>query len=168
LLLLSVMMVAAYYYNRQTDITEVVPITGLKLVVADGDSFSIGSRRLRLDGIDAPEYHQICQDERAIPWECGKAARASLEQRLLEPGLRCTATVHDQYARSIAHCANNRIADIGAAQVTAGMAISDDFYGIRSYGEEENSAQAEKRGIWRGEFMPPREWRANHVRAPQG
>ena len=160
--LLIIIMLLAWFYGRFTDQREILPAGTSKVAVTDGDSFAIDKRRLRLDGIDAPEYRQTCLDENGSVWECGKASRAALEQIMLEPGLTCTAEAQDRYSRSIATCSNIRIADLAAAQVLAGMAVSDEFYGMRSYGTEEDQARAAKRGIWRGEFTQPTEWRAAH------
>lgn len=146
------------------DYGQPLQIKGQTLAIADGDSFAVGSRKLRLDGIDAPEYHQTCSDAAGRVWECGKASRASLEQFFLEPGLTCTAGATDKYARSIAKCSNVGRADISAAQVNAGMAISDEYFAVRSYGEEEDAARAARRGLWTGEFIRPDEWRAANKR----
>jgi endonuclease YncB( thermonuclease family) len=154
------MIAATWYFDQLANTREAVPVGGQTLTVADGDSFSVGTRKLRLDGIDAPEYAQTCKDVNGIAWECGKAARAALEQFLLEPGLACSADAQDKYARSIANCGNGRVPDIAAAQVASGMAVSHEYYGVRDYGNEEDAARAARRGIWVGEFMPPDEWRA--------
>ena len=155
---------AAWQYGLWSDKREPIPVAGLTVRVSDGDSFAIGNRKLRLDGIDAPEYRQTCDDAQGKPWECGKAARASLEQLLLLPGLACTATAQDRYARGIATCSVQGVEDIAAAQVTAGMAVSHEFYGMRDYGNEEDSARAAKQGIWRGSFETPSDWRDSHTR----
>lgn len=160
ILLLGIMIAATWYFDRLANTREVVPVGGEILKIADGDSFSVGTRKLRLDGIDAPEYSQTCKDANGATWECGKAARAALEQLLRQPGLSCNAEAQDKYSRSIANCGNERVADIAALQVANGMAISHEYYGVRSYGDEEDGARAARRGIWAGEFMPPDEWRA--------
>ncbi len=156
------MMVAGWFQDEWTDLGEPVAVAGQQLTVADGDSFAVGNLRLRLEGIDAPEYRQTCNDAEGRPWECGKTARASLEQMLREPGLACTAEARDRYARSIATCSTTRSPDIAAAQVLVGMAVSDEFYGMRSYGDEEDAARAARRGIWHGQFVLPSEWRDLH------
>jgi endonuclease YncB( thermonuclease family) len=160
--LLLIIMLLAWFYGRFTDQREILPADTSKVAVADGDSFAIDKRRLRLDGIDAPEYLQTCADENGSAWECGKASRAALEQIMLEPGLTCTAEAQDRYSRSIATCSSKRLGDVAAEQVLAGMAVSDEFYGMRSYGTEEDQARGAKRGIWRGQFTKPSEWRAAH------
>jgi endonuclease YncB( thermonuclease family) len=135
---------------------------GEKIFVVDGDSFTIGQRKMRLDGIDAPEYRQICRDEAAREWTCGKAARAALEKILAEPGVACEVEVKDRYARSVATCKTAHSADVAAAQVVSGMAVTHEFAGMRDYGAEEDSARKAKQGIWRGEFERPEDWRASH------
>ncbi|MGL5839079.1 MAG: thermonuclease family protein [Sphingorhabdus sp.] len=132
---------------------------GQELRVQDGDSFQLGPRRLRLDGIDAPEYRQTCKDAQGKDWDCGKAARAALEKLLREPGLTCEQDAADRYGRAIASCRTAATPDISAAQVRDGMAVSRDFAGIRDYGDEEDAAREAKRGIWTGRFLNPEDWR---------
>ena len=93
LLLLGFMFAAAWLYEPR----ESISASGKKVVAADGDSFTIGASKLRLHGIDAPEYRQTCRDAEGVEWQCGKAARAALEKRLLEPGLVCKAQAKDKY-----------------------------------------------------------------------
>ena len=164
-LLLTAMLVAAYFYGVWTDQRQTIPVTGQKLYVVDGDSFVVGTRNLRLGGIDAPELKQTCKDSQNAEWPCGRMARASLEKLLLEPGLSCLAEAQDRYTRSVATCNSTSIQDIAAAQVKLGMAVTHEFNGMRDYGREEDAARAEKRGIWRGAFDRPEEWRAKHPRS---
>lgn len=156
------MMIAAWYYGELTDMRETVTLQGEALHIADGDSFSIGRRKLRLKGIDAPEYAQTCMDANGASWGCGKASRAALELLLRAPGLSCIADAQDKYARALATCSNSNLPDIAALHVANGMAVSDEFYGLRTYGTEEDVARANRLGIWAGEFIPPSEWRATH------
>lgn len=157
-------MLVAWCFGDSFSPRERVLIEGEELVVADGDSFSIGTRKLRLDGIDAPEYRQSCNDADGTAWECGKASRAALEQLLREPGLVCEAGAHDRYARAIATCSNNRLPDIAATQVENGFAISSEFWEMRNYPDEEDAAKTAKRGIWAGAFTLPADWRTQQAR----
>ncbi len=163
-ILLAILLVALWLYLPGTERRETVQTRGQALTVADGDSFAIGPRKLRLDGIDAPEYLQTCTDMAGQSWECGKASRASLERFLREPGLACSAGAKDKYGRSIATCSTARVPDIAAAQVSAGMAVSDEYFGMRSYGNEEDEASDDRRGLWTGDFLRPDEWRAANGR----
>jgi endonuclease YncB( thermonuclease family) len=164
-LILTIMMLAAWFYGEWTDQRQPVAIKGQKLYVVDGDSFVVGTRKLRLDGIDAPELNQTCKDDKNIEWSCGRAARAALEKLLLEPELSCEADAQDKYARSVATCRSTTTPDIAADQVVNGMAVTHEFNGMRDYGSQEDSARAKKRCIWRGIFDRPEAWRASHPRS---
>lgn len=48
--------------------------------VTDADTIQIGSERIRLQGVDAPETDQICLDSRGAVWNCGIDARDRLIQ----------------------------------------------------------------------------------------
>jgi endonuclease YncB( thermonuclease family) len=155
---------AAYFYSDNLTPRSVIQANTQKVIAADGDSFMIGANKLRLKGIDAPEYNQSCSDEAGQLWQCGKAARSSLETLLADAGLTCEAEVRDRYGRALSTCSTAQNQDIAAAQVRFGMALSDEWMGMRSYGAEEDEARRAKRGIWRGDFMHPSEWRAGHKR----
>jgi endonuclease YncB( thermonuclease family) len=160
----SFLLSSAWLFSQSTDASETITAANYKITAADGDSFNIGNRKLRLKGIDAPELHQSCEDASGVQWACGQAAHAALVLLLAEPGLACVTDVSDRYGRALAKCTSNRTADLNAAQVTAGMAASDEFHDLRTYGTEEDEARAAKRGIWRGTFVAPKEWRATHPR----
>ena len=46
--------------------------------VKDGGTVQVGGVTYRLDGIDAPEFDQMCIDEHADAWACGVEARDQL------------------------------------------------------------------------------------------
>jgi endonuclease YncB( thermonuclease family) len=152
-------LIAIWYLDEWQNPVEQISIAGEKIWIADGDSFAIGTRKFRLKGIDAPEYKQSCKDANGVDWPCGKTARAALEKLLTRPDLSCEAQAYDRYARSLASCRTASSADIAGAQVRAGMAVSDAYYGIRRYSEEEDEARAAKRGIWQGIFVQPNDFR---------
>lgn len=162
MLLLILMMIAAFLLSEWGAQRQTVFGAGQEIHISDGDSFAIGKHRLRLEDIDAPELNQNCTAANGQQWACGKAAKASLEKLLVSPGLVCTADAQDQFHRSVVTCAVNGIEDIGAEQVRAGMAVSHEYMGMRSYGDQEDEARTAKRGIWQGKFTAPSEWRAAH------
>lgn len=159
LLFLLLMAISAWIIDDWINPPRMINADAQQIKVADGDSFAIGAQKLRLDGIDAPEYRQTCNDAAGAAWDCGKASRASLDRMLRQPGLICVTGATDQYGRAIVTCSASGIADIGSAQVLAGLAVTHEYFGLRDYGDEEDSARDAKRGIWIGEFVQPSEWR---------
>ena len=121
----------------------------------DGDTFTIGTERVRLAGIDAPELDQTCRDgEREVA--CGRLAREELAGFLAGDAVRCEPEGRDRYGRLLARCRVDGH-DLGRAMVAAGWALA---YG--DYRVEEAEARAARRGLWRTEFVPPQDWRAHH------
>lgn len=120
---------------------------------ADGDSLRLRGDRIRLKGIDAPELDQICWDQAGKEWPCGRAAYRRLDVLLAEGTADCQPLGEDKYGRTLASCiVGGR--DLGATLVAEGMAIA---YG--DYGAEEAGARSADRGIWRGRFVDPAQWR---------
>src|SRR5919198_5868082 len=50
---------------------------GGEAMVSDGDTITLKGQRVRLRGIDAPEYNQTCEKGGAS-YACGRAAREAL------------------------------------------------------------------------------------------
>ena len=48
-------------------------------IVNDGDSITLKGERIRLRGIDAPEYNQTCLKDGA-PYPCGRRSRQALAE----------------------------------------------------------------------------------------
>jgi endonuclease YncB( thermonuclease family) len=131
-----------------------------KAWIVDGDTIDISDYRIRLQGIDAPETHQTCTDAGNRAWPCGRAAARELIGHLAGQPLKCESSGVDRYRRVLAVCAMPDGSDINGWLVQQGWALA---YGYSSpYRSEEAEAQAAKRGIWAGSFMPPWEWRHRH------
>jgi endonuclease YncB( thermonuclease family) len=124
--------------------------------VTDGDSLNIGSTRIRLHAVDAPEGRQPCQRNGA-PWRCGEAAAAKLRELVGTGQIVCTKTDTDNYGRTVAICSNGS-ADLGRELVLAGLALAYRQFGD-DYVDEEAQARAARRGVWAGTFTPPWDWR---------
>jgi len=122
----------------------------------DGDTLEVGGVRVRLHGIDAPESRQGCRAE-GKRWPCGREATRALTGRIGGRAVTCEGRGRDRYGRIVAVC---RIAgtDLGAWMVTQGWAFASRRYS-HAYVAAEGSARAAKRGIWRGEIVPPWDWR---------
>jgi endonuclease YncB( thermonuclease family) len=122
----------------------------------DGDSLRVGGDEIRLIGIDAPELLQTCSDAAGRQWACGREAQARLRGLLARGAVDCVARSKDQYGRTLANCSAVGVADIGHAMVRDGYAVN---FLSGGYQATEAEARADKRGIWRGAFEPPQDWR---------
>ncbi len=130
-------------------------ITGKPRVI-DGDTLEVAGQRIRLHGIDAPEDQQHCRRD-GEPWRCGKDATSALKAFLGSRPVSCKELDRDRYRRIVAKCMVGRT-DIGGWMVTEGWALAYRRYSI-DYVPHEAKARIARKGIWRGDFMPPWEWR---------
>ncbi|MCA1405229.1 thermonuclease family protein [Ensifer sp. IC3342] len=122
---------------------------------SDGDSLRLGGRRIRLEGIDAPEIGQACRRGEAT-WNCGEEARERLKTLVSGLATSCRLHGHDRYGRDLGVCeAGQR--DLGREMVLSGHAVS---YG--RYQNEEDAAREGRVGIWSGDFVRPQAWRQSN------
>lgn len=127
--------------------------------VLDGDTLSMGSQRIRLHGIDAPEKAQTCSDSNGDTWRPGRAATRWLTRTLASQTVTCTTVDRDRYKRLVSRCLVNG-QDIGDMIVSRGWAMAYRKYSSR-YVSAERKARAQGRGIWRGRCQSPWSWRAS-------
>jgi endonuclease YncB( thermonuclease family) len=137
------------------------PIAGTAWVV-DGDTIDFRGRRIRLEGIDAPEAEQTCADAVGHDWPCGREATRALTAYIRSRDVTCEPTRFDRYERTLATCRLADGTDIGAWMVQQGLAL--DYGRARRYRAEQAEAEAARRGIWSGRFTPPQQWRQQHPR----
>lgn len=129
--------------------------------IVDGDSLELNNRRIRLFGIDAPEYMQSCEDLKGKSYMCGQSARAFLLD-LIEKGhergdkLKCSVEGIDQYKRSLSICKMGKV-ELNLEMVKSGYAVS---YKSDMYRDLEKRAKQSRKGIWQGKFMRPELYRA--------
>lgn len=132
---------------------------GKVLHVTDGDTLWVrpstggAPRKLRIDGIDAPE---ICQSG-------GAAARAALAQHALHRQVRVTIRRRDDYGRGLARIELDGH-DLGAQLVRAGQAWSYRWrHDPGPYAAEETLARQAGRGLFAlGQPERPRDFRRRH------
>jgi len=128
---------------------------GGTIVVNDGDSLTVNQQRVRLQGIDAPEYDQTCQ-RAGTDYPCGRESRKALSALVAGGGVVCEGWQEDRFGRLLAVCRAGGV-DLNRRQVEAGWAIS---YG--GYEDAERAARDAKKGLWAGVFDRPRDWRDQH------
>ncbi len=150
LLLLGGMAVSAAWLARQNEVT----LLGQYKII-DGDSLVVNGQEIRLLGIDAPEYRQMCVMENETSYPCGKQSRSHLSRLAKKGKLECKGWEEDKYQRLLAICTVNEL-ELNVQMVIDGWAVS---YG--DYGREEASAKKRKIGIWKGGFESPSTWRSN-------
>lgn len=131
------------------------PTSSEQILVIDGDSLEIGKRRIRLMGIDAPEYDQSCKDEKGALYACGKQSAQHLQALINHKKIKCKIHKKDKYDRELCTCyAEDK--DLNAQMIKDGQAI---VYLESDYHSEQETAQEDKKGIWRGIFIHPRLFR---------
>ncbi len=126
-----------------------------KFVVVDGDSLEYNGERIRLQGIDAPEFMQKCYDAQGWKYRCGFEATKQLK-KLMQNVTSCKRFGKDRYGRTLMKCYDANGVSVGEKMVRDGFAVS---YGD-DYQKAEDEARAYKKGIWRGKFMRPELYRA--------
>ena len=128
------------------------------LRVIDGDTFDVGTVRVRLHGVDAVETGQTCRDAAGTSWACGVWVTEEVRAAFEGQPAACEPIELDRYGRTVAACAVNG-ADLGARLVAAGMALAYTDYSDR-YVSQEATARAAGVGLWAGSFDRPEDWRA--------
>lgn len=134
-------------------------VTGIAKVV-DGDTLRIGSVRIRLTGIDAPEKDAVCTNTAsgahiACGAEAGRRLAALVEGRTV----RCVGEGIDRYKRTLANCwirDRSQDVDIGRRLVRTGWALAYRRFSHR-YAYDETRARLEGLGLWAMDFQNPEE-----------
>lgn len=124
--------------------------------VIDGDTIEIHGQRIRLHGIDAPEARQTCVVG-SEAWRCGQQATFALADMIGQSPVRCKERDVDRYGRVVAVCYIQGN-DVNGWLVGNGWALAYRRYSL-DYVAQEQAAQAARVGVWRGEFVPPWDWR---------
>ena len=144
--------VVAYKFNAPSRASGV---SGYASVI-DGDTIDIQGRRIRLEGIDAPEGRQTCTRD-GIPEDCGRIAANALAGIIGGAAIECRSKGEDQYDRMLGVCYRGDL-DINGEMVRRGNAVAYTRYAWR-YIPHEMSARWKGQGIWATEFVSPESWR---------
>jgi endonuclease YncB( thermonuclease family) len=127
-------------------------------VAVDGDSLKLGGSNIRLHAIDAPEYKQDCHEPDGAPWPCGREAHRLLRSLVQSKQATCRPVDTDKYGRTVAECSVDG-RSLNEEMVRQGFAVAYIHHG-RKHERLEAEAREAKRGIWRGRFERPEDWRA--------
>jgi endonuclease YncB( thermonuclease family) len=141
-----------------------------RATVLDGDTLKVEGRTFRLDGIDAPATDQPCLDVGGAKWACGIDARDSLSTFINERRVCCTDVGPDRRYRSV-RFGRCRIADgnesLNQRLVREGWALDLERASRGRFKPDEQAARSNQRGMWRGCFVPPWDFRNwNKSKAP--
>jgi len=142
-------------------------ISGIPEII-DGDTIHIKSKKIRLEGIDAPEIKQQCQKEflkisAAIGfnfrknYSCGAISRTKLISKINKSKIKCISLSRDRYKRYLATCYKAKT-NLNKWMVRNGFAVAYKRYS-KDYERDENYAKENKLGIWQGSFIRPEKWR---------
>lgn len=127
-------------------------ISGVPRIV-DGDTLVIGTTKIRLASIDAPESDQICLDANRKKWTCGIDARDRLAAHVGNRPIDCAPSGSDAYGRTLAVCTLGE-ENLNQWMVQQGWALAFVRYS-KQYVPDEDAA----RGLWSGAFIAPWDWR---------
>jgi len=138
------------------------PALTANVIVRDGDTIQLGDVTYRLDGVDAPELDQICINDQADPWSCGIDARDQLAKLIAGRDVHCDDLGPDKLFRKrhVGVCTvqgDSTSLNLEIAQM--GLAISVEP-ALKAHAKDDAAkAQADKRGLWKGCFVAPQEFR---------
>ncbi|WP_246676074.1 thermonuclease family protein [Mesorhizobium sp. B2-5-4] len=139
------------------------PMIGTASVI-DGDTIEIHGQRIRLDGIDAPESRQYCDDAKGFEYPCGRRSAEALDKFLVaSKPVQCAFVSWDRYGRFVGNCRRADGARVAAWMVEHGQALDWPRYSHGAYAKQQAKAEAAKLGLWVGNFQVPWDWRAEHA-----
>ena len=136
--------------------------------IIDGDTVHINSKKIRLEGIDAPEIRQQCQKVflkiSAIigfsfkkNYSCGVISKKKLVNKIKTSQINCISSGRDRYKRYLATCYKDGI-NLNKWMVRNGLAVAYKRYS-KDYLGDEAHAKENKLGLWKGSFIRPEKWR---------
>ena len=147
-------LIALLPYFSFGEETEIIALKN-NIKVIDGDSLEINEHRIRLTGIDAPEFLQTCKDSSNKKYKCGIKSTEFLKNLIKDQVVTCQSHGKDQYNRLLCTCYIGNT-NLNQEMVKNGHAIP---YLDATYNKDEEFAKHYKLGIWNGNFMHPRLFR---------
>jgi len=136
--------------------------------IIDGDTVHINNKKIRLEGIDAPEIKQQCKKpflqissligfQFIKKYSCGVTSKKKLIKKIDNSKIRCISSSKDRYKRYLATCYKEKI-NLNKWMVRNGFAVAYKRYS-NDYVRDEDFAKENKLGLWEGSFTMPEKWR---------
>lgn len=122
--------------------------------IIDGDTLHVEHRIVNLSGIDAPELGQRCMKE-AKEWRCGLEAALALRKLAAFGTVSCASEDKGTVVIGVCQIEGK---DLGEVLLGQGYAVALED-ALPNYQSAETSAKDAKLGLWRGDFIAPKEWR---------
>ena len=161
IIICSIFFIFTYKNVRSEEIKE---ISGNAQII-DGDTIKINSKKIRLFGIDAPEFNQMCRKP-YLPiifftftkdYPCGKISTEKLKKKINNKVITCKILDIDRYKRYIGECYKRNL-NLNSWLVSNGHAVAYRKYS-KKYISNEINAKNEKKGVWQGKFEMPWDYR---------
>lgn len=131
-------------------------------IARDGGTIELTDATYRLDGIDAPAFDQVCIDDHADTWACGVDARDQLAGLIGGREVHCDdlGTEATTKTRHIGICTvEGETISLNQLLVRQGFALNFEPSAKGRFREDEAGAKDNRRGLWKGCFAAPQEFR---------
>lgn len=131
-------------------------------IVRDGGTLELADTTYRLAGIDAPAFDQMCIDDHADSWSCGVDARDHLAGLIGGREVHCDDLGTDAATknRHIGICTvEGEAISLNQILVRQGFALNSEPAEKGRFKEDEAGAKDNRRGLWKGCFAAPQEFR---------
>ena len=173
-----VLLPAAVWLLAVTGHPALAEIAGMPKII-DGDTIEVQGQAIRLYGIDAPELGQACTIEERT-YDCGLVARTALLDLTAGVAVTCQVVSAEVVSAEVVSAEPGRAAEDGRPgrcfaqgyDLSEGMAYTGWALALREvsvhYLVFEERAQAAGRGLWKGRFVTPWDWRGGARLAVQG
>ena len=161
IIICSIFFIFTYKDVKSEEIKE---ISGNAQII-DGDTIKINSKKIRLHGIDAPEFKQMCKKPYlkiiffrfTKDYPCGKISTQKLQKKINNKVITCKILDIDRYKRLIGECYKKNL-NLNSWLVSNGYAVAYRKYS-KKYISNEINAKNEKKGLWQGKFEMPWDFR---------
>ncbi len=154
LFFLLIVLMGIFMFNIKIATAESA-VVGVPEVV-DGETVRVAGKTFRLHGIDAPDIAQTCEI-RGRPYNCGRVSMTALMDLVAGVRIRCVPRSGAAGEPVEANCHATGY-DLSEGMVHTGWALAMPRQGTK-YARIEAKAKKARRGLWKGTFTLPWEWR---------